>query len=141
LSSIPGLLPPPAGFKRFALADSRGKYLPVIKDYATDSKHGQLAPVLDLNAPPYCCPFDVYTKNDHEREHKKEKRRREVRQAAAAAEDAWATKTAEDEDEEWDSAAQTSSSSSSSSSAAIESQAANRERSAQVRFILLCLNI
>ena len=149
-SSIPGLLPPPPGFKRFALTDSRGKYLPLIKDYATDPKRGPLAPVLDLNAPPYCCPFNVYTKNDHERERQKEKRRREVRKAAAAAEAAEAAeeaaraaKAAEMEDEEPGWAAQSSSSSSSSSSsaamAANDSQPATRERSVQVRCVLSIL--
>ncbi len=85
-SLLPSLLPPPPGFKRFSLVDSHGKYLPLIKDYATDPRRGPLAPVLDLDAPPHCCPFNVYTQNDHERERQKEIRRSETRKVAAAAE-------------------------------------------------------
>ncbi len=96
LPLLPGLLPPPPGFKRFSLVDSHGKYLPLIKDYATDPKRGQLAPVLDLHAPPYCCPFNMYTKNDHERERQKETRRCEARKVAAAAEAADAAEAAEE---------------------------------------------
>ena len=96
-SSSSGALPPPPGFKRFMLSDLSGKYLPLIKDYATDAKRGPLAPVLDLNAPPHCCPFNVYTKSDHEYERQQEKRRGEARQAAAAPETEEAAKSAEEE--------------------------------------------
>jgi hypothetical protein len=94
-SLLPGLLPPLPGFKRFSLVDSHGKYLPLVKDYATDPKRGQCAPVLDLNSPPFCCPFNVYTTSDHERERQKEIRRCEARKAASAAEAVEAAEAAE----------------------------------------------
>ena len=90
-SSLPGFLSPP-GYKRFALTDSRGKYLPLTKDYATGSTRGQRAPVLDLDAPPGCCPFEVYIEEDREREYRKEQRRIEERKEA---EDADAEEAAE----------------------------------------------
>jgi hypothetical protein len=146
-SLLPGLLPPPPGFKRFSLADSEGKYLPLIKDYATDPKRGPLAPVLDLNAPPYCCPFNVYTKNDHERERQKEKRRCATRKIAASAEAAGAAeearraaKFAEVVGNALNSELQSSSSSFSSAVMAVtELQPTTGERSAQVRVFMFYL--
>jgi len=98
---------------------------------------GPRAPKLDLNAPPHCCPFNVYTEHDHERERLKEMRRCEARTAAAAA-DAWKARRAAKIEEVVQKAMSADANSLSSSSAAMETnEPTNGEQSAQVRVVRL----
>ena len=92
--------------------------------------------MLDLDAPPHCCPFNVYTKNDHERERRKEERRREARTAAAAAQAAEEAARAAEAAEMDEGDAENFAEHSSSSAAANETQPATRERSVQVRVLV-----
>jgi hypothetical protein len=79
---------PPPKVKRFMLNDARDRYLPLVKEYSADPKSGNAPPMLDLNSPPFTCPFGSYAPEDYEIEKERYERRRRKRQEERKSRDA-----------------------------------------------------